>query len=72
MKVLFHSSNAGLQQPLGVLCKWPLGQGLETKLLIVPPCPSPGRIYERGGQPVLRALSNAFETEVLKMELLQC
>lgn len=27
MRVLFHSSKGGAQQPLGILHKWSLGQG---------------------------------------------
>lgn len=60
MRVFFHSSEEGAQQPLGILHEWSLGPETEgTKAADYAPLPGPSRICERGGRPALRAFINA-------------
>lgn len=68
MRVLFHSSKGGAQQPLGILHKWSLGEGNRGLRLLTVLQSGPGRIREKGGQPVLRASRNACKRKVLRKE----
>lgn len=72
MRVFFHSSKGGAQQPLGILHEWFLGSETKgTKASDYAPLSGPGRIWERGGQSVLRAFINACKRKALRKEALQ-